>query len=72
MIDPTLLRRLGWQEDLIDEVTRGAEALRRTQPADLTPPPEDHSLRTHSGNALHVHEVRVASGSTLPIRRPHG
>jgi len=33
VIDGTLLRQLGWSEELIEEVTRVADAIRRTTPS---------------------------------------
>jgi len=52
MIEATLLRQLGWREELIQEVTRVADAIRCTTPSiSLTASPPCHP-RYQSGSSL--------------------
>ena len=79
MIDGTVLRQLGWSEELIEEVTRVADTIRRTTPS-ISPQasPPCHP-RYQSGSSLFVDatllQVTTLSGySTEPntdrIARP--
>ncbi|MBI3948267.1 MAG: hypothetical protein HY321_20290 [Armatimonadetes bacterium] len=69
MIDKDLLRRLGWSEELISEVTRGVESLRATpggtgvvpaQPAKPDPPT--------SGSELYFNRPDTNTSLQLPTR----
>jgi hypothetical protein len=57
MIDPQLLRQLGWDEDLIAEVNRVAQSI--TVPADSLPElpgPELFAAPTQSGTAFYFQD----------------
>jgi len=66
MIDEQLLRTLGWEEDLIKEVSRSADSLRRDIPQTQTIEVADNSFFTVSGNEVFFdsgNQTRVISDS---------
>ena len=67
MINDDLLRQLGWSNDLIDEVTRVAEPMRRTcDKLDFVP-----SVTTYNysvGSSIYVNQDMNGASQTIHIK----
>lgn len=71
MIDGKLLRQLGWNEELIEEVSRVADSIRRTSPSISQTASSSYYPRYQSGSSLFVNmeilQAPVMTGSqTIP------
>ncbi len=67
MISPELLRKLGWSEDLISEVTRLADAVRGAAERVGSLPTAIPSRRPEAASALFLDEPSPSTGVQLSI-----
>jgi hypothetical protein len=73
MIDAALLKQLGWREDLIEEVTRVAESLRKTYPEPRSVATPHDVPHYASGQELFIHLNALPDVPILkrgPTKRP--
>lgn len=68
MIDATLLRKLGWRDELIEEVTRVAGVIRRASPPISSTVPPRYYPRHQSASALFV-DAELIQTPTLTVPR---
>lgn len=72
MIEPELLRRLGWEESLISEVTRVAESVRAAASGiHQLSEPRLHQGFT-SGSALYFDCPEIDTGRSLTVQSAKG
>ena len=67
MINPDLLRSLGWSDDLISEVNRVAETVER-QSGTMPPVEGASALDEASATAIYVDPARYETGKEIPYK----
>ena len=69
MIDPNLLRQLGWSESLISEVTRVADSLRDAHRGVESLQKPSPRWRSECGTALYADLTKLNTGFRLSVKR---